>query len=140
LFAYYAALNLLDARALFSKLKVSELLDPSLKAKKSPVERHHIFPKNHLKKIGITEKQDVNQIANYALVEWADNIDISDMSPAEYLPKYSERFTTDELRCMNQWHALPEGWEQMSYQNFLEERRRLMAQTVRAGFERLASQ
>ena len=35
LFAYYAALNLLDARVLFSKMKVAELLDPALKAKKS---------------------------------------------------------------------------------------------------------
>jgi hypothetical protein len=36
LFAYYAALNLLDAKALFSNLKISELLDPVLKTKKSP--------------------------------------------------------------------------------------------------------
>ena len=35
LFAYYASLNLLDARVLFSKMKVSELLDPAHHAKKS---------------------------------------------------------------------------------------------------------
>jgi hypothetical protein len=137
LFAHYAALSLLNARALFSKLKVSELLDPSLKAKKSPVERHHLFPKNYLKKLGVTNTQETNQIANYALVEWADNIDISDLSPAEYLPKYAERFSTDELRDMYYWHALPEDWEQMSYQTFLAERRKLMARVIRKGFEQL---
>jgi hypothetical protein len=41
LFAYYAAMNLLDARVLFSKMKVSELLDPAMKARKSAIERHH---------------------------------------------------------------------------------------------------
>ena len=34
--AYYAALNLLDARVLFSKMKVPELLDPALGARKRP--------------------------------------------------------------------------------------------------------
>jgi hypothetical protein len=45
LFAYYAAMNLLDARVLFSKMKVSELLDPAMKAHKSAIEWHHLFPK-----------------------------------------------------------------------------------------------
>ncbi|OKH53901.1 hypothetical protein NIES2101_09130 [Calothrix sp. HK-06] len=74
LFAYFAALNLLNANALFSKLKVSQLLDPAIKSKKSGVERHHLFPKAYLKKLGITEVRQTNQIANYALVEWSDNI------------------------------------------------------------------
>ena len=54
LFAYYAALNLLGARVLFSKMKVSELLDPAIKGKKAGTERHHLFPKNYLKKMNIT--------------------------------------------------------------------------------------
>jgi len=52
LFAYYAVLNLLDARVLFSKIRISELLDPALKAKKTAIERHHLFPKNFLKSQG----------------------------------------------------------------------------------------
>lgn len=139
LFAYHAALNLLDARALFSKIKVSELLDPNLKANKSAVERHHLFPRSHLKRIGITGNQERNQIANFAHVEWFDNIDISDLSPAEYLPEYTKRFSKDELKQMYFWHALPEGWERMDYQPFLTERRKLIAQVTRAGFESLAT-
>ncbi len=68
LFAYYAALNLLDAWVLFSKLKVSELLDPSTQAKKAALERHHLYPKAYLRRMGITETRDVNQVANLALV------------------------------------------------------------------------
>lgn len=140
LFAYYASLNLLDARVLFSKMKVSELLDPALKAKKSATERHHLFPKGYLKTIGITEVRDTNQVANYALVEWDDNIGISDKPPIEYFLVYAQRFTSEELVRMMECHALPDGWERMGYVEFLAERRKLVAKVIRKGFEKLLSQ
>ncbi len=136
-FAYYAALNLLQARALFSNKLVSDLLDPAHRARKSAVERHHLFPKNHLKRQGITEKRITNQIANFTLVEWSDNIDISDESPAKYFPLYAERLTTDELARMTRWHALPPDWHTLDYPEFLDARRRLMAGVIRDGFERI---
>ena len=92
LFAYHASLVLLDARVLFSKMRVAELLDPALRAQRSTLERHHLFPKGYLKTIGITDIRDTNQIANYALVEWGDNVQISDQSPAEYLTRLKESF------------------------------------------------
>ena len=137
LFAYYAALNLLDAQVLFSQMKVSKLIDPALKAKKSAIERHHLFPKNYLKKLDITELRVTNQIANYALVEWTDNIDISDEAPSKYLPRYLERFGEHARKQMYYWHALPEGWESMEYENFLISRRKAIANVIRDGFERL---
>ena len=139
LFAYYAALNLLQGRVLFSKMLVSDLLDPTLKAKKSAVERHHLFPKAYLNKSGITEIRDTNQIANFALVEWNDNIAISEEAPDSYYPKYASRFSKDELSKMLYWHAMPEGWEKMEYQAFLEKRRKLIANVTREGFKELLS-
>ena len=139
LFAYYAALNLIDAYVLFSKMKVSELLDPELKAKKSATERHHLFPKGYLERIGITEIMQTNQVANFALVEWGDNIDISDKTPEEYFPLYIKRFSPDELKKMMEWHALPEHWYKMKYEDFLVERRKLMAKIIRRGYEKLKS-
>jgi len=65
LFAFQAAQVILDARVLFSKARVSDLLDPALHAHRSAVERHHLFPKGYLKTLGITEIRDTNQIANY---------------------------------------------------------------------------
>jgi hypothetical protein len=140
LFAYHAALVLLDARALFSKARVSELLDPALLAKRSAVERHHLFPKGYLKTIGLTSTRDTNQIANYALVEWGDNTRISDQPPAEYLPELKARFDTDELSRMNRWHALPENWEHLDYRDFLEKRRELMAQIIAEGYQTLTAE
>ena len=139
LFGYYAALNVLGAKALFSKLTVYELLDPAVNGSKNGVERHHLFPKNHLRKIGVTETRATNQVANYAFVEWADNIGISDTAPADYFPRYAARFDTDDLGRQLAWHALPDGWERMEYDDFLEARRRLMARVTREGFERLGT-
>jgi hypothetical protein len=137
LFAYYAALNLLDAQVLFSKMKVTDLLDPSIKAKKSALERHHLFPRRYLKKAGIAERREINQIANYALVEWSDNITISDLPPSDYAPEYEARLPREELERTYSWHALPRGWYEMDYATFLEERRKLMAHVIRRGFETL---
>ena len=138
LFAYYAALNVLDARVLFSHLRVSEMLDPAVDAKRSALERHHLFPKAYLKRVGVTDKAQVNQIANYALVEWADNGAIADAPPADYVPAYAPEFTDEERARMWRHHGLPDGWESMDYEAFLEERRTLMAAVTREGFERLS--
>lgn len=138
LFAYYASLSLLDARVLFSEMRVAELLDPTLHARKSAIERHHLFPKNYLKKLGITEIRDTNQIANYALVEWSDNIDISDLSPTEYFPQYMARLSDDKIKKeMRYWHALPDDWAEMDYNDFLSVRRKAIANVIRDGFKML---
>lgn len=137
LFAYHAALVLLDARALFSKIKVADLLDPSIHANRTAVERHHLFPKGFLSKQNITGIRDTNQIANYALVEWGDNVKISDQAPADYLPKMKARFHQTEIDRMYRLHALPENWEHMDYRDFLEKRRELMAQVIAGGYATL---
>lgn len=137
LFAYYAALNLLDARVLFSKMKVAELLDPAHRSIKTATERHHLFPRAHLKRLGFDSTRDANQIANYALVEWHDNITIRDEPPSDYFPKYAKRFDKVELQEMCYWHALPTSWHRMGYETFLESRRLLMARVIRDGFAKL---
>ena len=38
---------------------------------------------------------------------------------------------------MYQFHALQDGWEKLSYSEFLESRRKLMAQVIKQGFEKL---
>lgn len=137
MFAYYAALDLLEARVLFSQLRVSQLMDPSAKAKRAALERHHLFPKAYLAGLGINAPGRVNQIANFALVEWPDNANISAKAPSEYWPGMAARYTTDELAPMLYWHALPDGWELLEYDQFLEARRKGMARVIRDGFTRL---
>lgn len=140
LFAYNAALVLLDARALFSKVRVSDLLDPSVHAPRSAVERHHLFPKKHLSKLGLGAIRDTNQIANFALVEWGANSAISSKAPSEYLPEIRGRVTQSEMAEMYRWHALPENWEHLDYRDFLEKRRELMARVIFEGYATLTAQ
>jgi hypothetical protein len=138
LHAYHAAQNLLHAKALFSHKKIVDLLDPAHKGTKSAVERHHLFSKKKLKSLGITSKRDTNQIANYALVEWDDNITISGDEPTEYWPAYAGRFDDAEMARMNHWHALPINWHLMEYREFLDARRSLMAKLIKEGFQHIS--
>ncbi len=137
LFAYYAALVLLDAQPLFSNQKIQAMLDPSVHSTRKAVERHHLFPKAHLATLGITEIRDTNQIANYALVEWGDNSDIADDPPAKYVPLLQAPIKPAALRAMYDLHALPDGWEGMDYRAFLEERRERIAKVIERGYSTL---
>lgn len=137
LFAYYAALKILGAKGLFSSLQISELLQDGLKEQRSALERHHLFPRAYLERNGVNDQTKRNQIANYALVEWGDNNDIADKAPSEYLPTYLERMSDNERKDMYFLHALPDGWENMKYEDFLIERRKLMAEVIRKAFDLL---
>lgn len=136
--AYFAALCILDAPVLYSNMKIRDLLDPNVQGKKKALERHHLFPRKYLEKIGIKDNREINQVANYALVEWHDNIDISDKPPIDYAPMYEKQFSPKVLNEMYYYHALPQKWYEMDYKRFLEERRRLISNIIREGFMRLS--
>lgn len=144
LLAYIAALNILDADPLLSTAKVRTWLDPAITAKKG-IERHHLFPRQYLRKrLHVTDMRLINQIANMALVEWHDNIDISDDAPFEYWPEQVAKkqkhsgLEAERLARQLRWHALPEDWEHLDFPTFLVERRKLMAAVVRDAFAMLA--
>lgn len=139
LFAFIAAQNRLNAPLLFSTKTVPELLDPAIKVAKKAIDRHHLFPRAWLEKaLGITDLKLVNQIANLTLLEWPENVEISDDPPSEYVPRCRQEWLPakpHEWQRMQELHALPEGWENLPFDEFLVERRRLMAAVIRRGFE-----
>jgi hypothetical protein len=135
--AYFAALCILDAPALYSSMKVRDLLDPTAQANKQALERHHLFPREYLERQGISDQRDINQVANFALVEWHDNIAIGHKAPAEYVPILEARFDPQTLRAMYHYHALPEKWYELPCDLFLKERRKRIAAIIREGFENL---
>lgn len=140
--AYEAALVVLRAPVLFSNFTVAEMLDPAVDGHRK-IERHHLFPRAFLIKEGIAPKSRAaritNQIANYAYVEWQDNVAIADRSPMEYWPEMLSRAGVDGSDDMLRLHALPTGWEKMDYNKFLEHRRELIAAIIREGYERISS-
>jgi len=140
MFAYFAALNLHEATALFSNHKVSELMDPAIRAHRSALERHHLFPKTYLATLGIADPRETNQIANFTMIEWGDNSQISNKAPAVYTEELRQRFTARELERMYRLHALPDGWEHLDYHEFLHHRRDLMAAVIRQAYEKLSAE
>lgn len=139
--AYLAALSVMDVKALFSDLKVSLLFSGDLDGTKKSVERHHLFPKEYLHKIGINDDKDINQIANYVYIEWPDNIDISDDPPRTYFPKMVSLYVPDDrIEELKSIHALPDNWYDLDYKEFLNQRRKLMAIVIKKGYETLTNQ
>ncbi|CCE11423.1 conserved hypothetical protein [Bradyrhizobium sp. STM 3843] len=136
-FAYQASLILLGARALYGPLKIADMIDPAVKGSKTAVEQHHLFPRSYLNSIGITDLREVNQIANFAVVEWPDNVKISDEAPKDYAPALDKKMSSAERQEMQRWHALPSLWWDLPYEQFLKERRVKMASLVREGYQKL---
>lgn len=137
---YIAALTILDADALLSTLKVKDWIDPGHRPVKG-IEKHHLFPRAYLKEHrGYSSVRQINQVANQAMVEWSDNIDISDQPPSTYWPRQvADKDIKDErLQRQMWWHALPPGWTEMTYEEFLPARRRLIAHVTHEGFRKLS--
>ena len=131
--AYQAALVVLDANVLFSPIKVASALDPAVTGTKSTVEEHHLFPRAYLATLGVTERKQVNQIANFALLEWPDNLKVGGAAPGSYAPSFDGAMSKKDRFH----HALPVGWWNMPYETFLNQRRHLMADVVHAAWKKL---
>lgn len=136
---YLAALNILDADLFALNGKVRDWMDPSAASSKD-VENHHLFPKAFLSASGVTTVKRINQVANFAPTDWVTNNLISDRPPAQYWPELvaDRQLSGASLGRQSFWHALPNGWELMEYEEFLAQRRVLMALVVREGFQKLS--
>lgn len=137
MFAYQAALIKLDANALYSPLKISAMVDPAVRGTKAALEQHHLFPRGYLEEVGIDDLKQINQIANFAAVEWPANIKIGKKSPADYVPPLDHAMSADERERLYGWHALPPLWWEMPYHEFLVQRRVRMADVIRQAWELL---
>jgi len=102
------------------------------------MERHHLFPKAHLKALGLTDTKVVNAIANMSFVDWSDNLEISDKAPSVYWDEMTDGMEEVQLKRQMQHHALPKGWHLLGYEEFCEKRRHLIAKVVREAYQRLA--
>lgn len=139
-YAYQAALILLGARALYSPLKIADMIDPTVMGSKATFEQHHLFPRGYLAAVGVTDLRSVNQIANYAIVEWPENLKISSQAPADYAPAMEATIPAQDRQIMAEWHALPPGWWTLTYDDFLKERRLRMARVVRKAYQHLCGE
>ena len=134
---YIAAINVLGTPMFLSTASAKQFLVPGASGTKNAIDRHHVFPKNYLSGIGIKDDRDRNQVSNYTYIDYATNIDIGDDPPADYVDRYKKKLGDDGFRKTCEENALPDGFENMPYQEFLTKRRKLMAVIIRKGYERL---
>ena len=136
-YGYIAAINVLGTPMLFSTAPLSQYFILGTSGDKNSIDKHHIFPKNYLGKIGYNNDRDRNQIANFTYLDYATNIDISDASPTEYVSRYRDKLGEEGYKLACKQNALPENFEQLSYPEFLIKRRILMAQIVKKAYDKL---
>ena len=104
-------------------------LSCSLLGHNSTLEVHHIFPKDILYKAG-KSKAIVNALANYAFLTKETNIEISNKKPEEYFPVYISKSPG-----AMETHWIPmsaELWKVENYDEFLKQRRILLASAANA--------
>ena len=120
----------------FSKIKLADLLDPSMHANRSAVERHHLFPKaSWLSKVLLAYVILIRLLITY--VEWGDNVDISDQAPRITCLVWKNGLANGFER-MYRLHALPENWEKLV--DDFGKRRELMAQVIADGYTTLIAE
>ncbi|MDO4200011.1 MAG: DUF262 domain-containing protein [Clostridia bacterium] len=136
-YGYIASLVVLGSHILFSTELLAQHLVSGASGGKNSIDKHHIFPKNYLQKIGITDDRDRNQIANFTYLDYVTNIDISDNPPPVYAKRYSEKLGEEAYKLTCYENALPENFEKLSYDEFLTKRRLLMSHIVKKAYGKL---
>ena len=134
---YLASLVYDDVYVLFSDIKLRDYFNPFIKTKKKIIDLHHIFPRNYLRKQGIADVKEINQVANLIYIEYKDNISIGDKAPAEYWPLLTKDFAPSEKQKILRTYDLPDNFWELSYSEFLKKRRELMSKKIRDYFGKL---
>ena len=105
---------------------------------------HHIFPKDVLKKQGLT-RGEYNQVANYVYIQTEVNIKIKNKPIEVYMKKIKEQCNGGEVKygSITNYNELMENFKQNAipetvlemttddYKEFLVQRRKLMAEKIK---------
>ena len=141
---YLAAQCYLNAPAFLSKnMKISSLIEQR-------GDIHHLFPKKYLSDNGHLPRS-YNQVANFVYTEQATNIKVGKLPPVDYLGKVhaqiedgildiSSLTSEEELKENLRLNDIPEDLLTAThgdFASFLEQRRQLMAQTIKSYYEQL---
>lgn len=141
---YLAALSKFNHKGFLSKdISVKDLIQH-----KGDI--HHLFPKDYLKKNGLTKSQ-YNQVANYVYMQTEINVKVGNLPPKEYFTILKDQCNGGELRFggitdLNTLHInlmdndIPETIMEMTidhYGTFLEQRRLLIAAKLKSYYNSL---
>ncbi len=111
---------------------------------------HHLFPKDYLKKNGL-DKSRYNQIANYVYMQSEINIKVGNKPPKDYFNIVISQLETNDLQVSGistkeqlydnlKMNCVPIDILEMNiddYNEFLTQRRKLMAQKIKEYYHSL---
>ena len=106
---------------------------------------HHIFPKQYLIDNGVKDKAKYNQVANFTYLDTPTNIAIGKDEPSKYFTKVWEQVKTSDFFIGNlktedaieknlSANCIPleiKNWIYTNYEDFLSQRRILMANKIK---------
>lgn len=133
--AFLAAQVVLGSRVLFGTGTVAQLLLPASSGVKKAYDKHHVFPANFLRGGPYENLRD--RRANFVCVDYQKNIYIKDEDPRVYVARFRRELGDDSYRASCRENALPIGFEDMDFPDFLSERRVLMSEMIREAYLRL---
>lgn len=135
--AFVASQIVLETPVLFETSLVEKYFIDGARGVTSPIEKHHLFPDDYLIKQGYVNPTQRRQMANFAFITDIKNKLISNKAPAEYIRDIESSFSQEEYIRHLDNHAIPHGFETMTYEDFLAARRLLMAQVIRKAYDKL---
>jgi hypothetical protein len=100
------------------------------------LELHHIFPKSKLYKHGY-DRPEVNALGNFMFLTQQTNLAVTNRDPEEYFAHYESQ---NPGVLASQWVPIdPFLWKYENYRDFLDERRRLLAEASNNFLESLVA-
>ena len=139
-----AQINLNCNSMLMNGTKISDLIGIS-------GDVHHIFPRAYLKKNGVDSKVKYNQVANYIYLDTQVNKAISDNAPCDYFSKVKTQCEGGQIEFGNisdaellsknlEENCIPADIVDMDvsrYDEFLQQRRKMMARLIERYYKNL---
>ncbi len=112
---------------------------------------HHIFPKEYLKRNGVEERSQYNQVANYIYLDTGVNISIGKKAPKDYFSNALNQCETkiistgtitekEQFFANLQMNCIPSeivNWTAENYFDFLAQRRKMMAEKIKNYYQAL---
>ena len=82
----------------------------------------------------------LNNTENDSKMDEEIDLEISDDEPNSYFPKMVDLYVPENRRSeLKNIHALPDNWYELDYRDFLIQRRKLMANVIKKGYEDLTN-
>lgn len=134
------ALSQQKAPVLFSKiLSVADCLKNS-KPGDPKLEVHHLFPTDYMDSLPGDERRTselTNITPNKAPISANENSTIGSNGPKHYVPIIKKNFSDEEWKKQCEVYALPTGWENMRFDEFVSARAKLLPAVIRKSLDSL---